>query len=132
MAIFQSFHMRHMFPAVHTLWLLLVVVALNIIGTVVLLVQVRALGWVRHLLERRLARGHSVRTGIARLSRAFMRVERLAMPCRLLRYHGCTWLRCGLMHWIFSSKLFAFANGTQMFLPGQSDKTTFELTLCQG
>jgi len=29
----------HMFPAVHTLWLLLVVVALNIIGTVVLLVQ---------------------------------------------------------------------------------------------
>ena len=30
------------------MWLLLVVVALNIIGTVVLLVQVRALGWVRH------------------------------------------------------------------------------------
>eukprot|EP00435_Cladocopium_sp_Y103_P019740 s884_g4.t2 len=29
----------HMFPAVHTLWLLLVVVALNIVGTVVLLVQ---------------------------------------------------------------------------------------------
>jgi len=29
----------HMFPAVHTLWLLLVVVALNILGTVVVLVQ---------------------------------------------------------------------------------------------
>eukprot|EP00438_Fugacium_kawagutii_P022207 Skav205559 [mRNA] locus=scaffold3173:12105:18184:+ [translate_table: standard] len=29
----------HMFPAVHTLWLLLVVVALNIVGTLVILVQ---------------------------------------------------------------------------------------------
>lgn len=38
-----------MFPAVHTLWLLLVVVALNIIGTVVLLVQVRAMGKALHL-----------------------------------------------------------------------------------
>ena len=36
-----DFLLRHMFPAVHTLWLLLVVVALNILGTVVVLVQAR-------------------------------------------------------------------------------------------
>ena len=123
-AIFQSFHMRHMFPAVHTLWLLLVVVALNIIGTVVLLVQVRALGWARHFTWKKI--GHRcARIGIAQPSRAFMQVERLATPCRLLRYHGCTWLQCGLMYWIYSSKLFAFANGSQMFLPAKSGKTAF-------
>ena len=36
-----DFLLRHMFPALHTLWLLLVVVALNILGTVVVLVQAR-------------------------------------------------------------------------------------------
>ena len=89
-----------MFPAVHTLWLLLVVVALNIVGTVVILVQAlrrtHRRRFVEVLSEITFVIGWDVnvclsRTGIARRSMVLKQVARLAMLCALLRLSG-NWL----------------------------------------
>ena len=76
---------RHMFPAVHTMWLMLVIVGLNVLGTIVILIQVPLTVTLQSCESRGRTWVQMFRTSTARLSRGCMPMKSWATPCSDLR-----------------------------------------------